>query len=59
MLIEELLEKYGKVDYYEMKTGNIYHLSQMKYHLFSNETKIPVTRDGVLIGEVSLKGDRT
>ena len=59
MTIEEIIKTYGKNDYYEMQTGRIYQLSKMQYHLFLNQTTIPVLKDGQLIGQITLKGDWT
>lgn len=59
MKLEEIIKLYGKNDYYEMNTGRIYQLSKMQYHLFSNETIIPVEQCGRIIGTVKLKGDWT
>lgn len=59
MDIKEIIKTYGKNDYYEMQTGRIFHLSQMKYHLYDNTTRIPVSENGNLIGEIKVKGDFT
>lgn len=40
--IIEMIATHGKKDFYEQSTGNLYRLSEMKYHLFYNQTKIPV-----------------
>lgn len=57
MDIKDIVKMYGKVDYYEMQTGRIYHLSQMSYHLFDNTTRIPVSENGRIIGEIKLEGN--
>lgn len=60
MDIGEIIKTYGKNDYMDMNTpGRIFHISQMKYHLFDDTTRVPVSEDGVLIGYVKLKGDYT
>ena len=59
MKLEEIIKTYGKNDYYEMNTGRTFQLSKMQYHLFSNETIIPVEQCGKIIGTVKLKGDWT
>lgn len=58
MNLEQIIEMYGKNDYMDMNyPGRIYHLSKMEYHLFDNTTRVPVSEDGVIIGEVKLKGN--
>lgn len=57
MNLEQIIETYGKNDYMDMNTGRIYHLSKMEYHLFDNTTRVPVSENGVIIGEVKLKGN--
>lgn len=57
MDIKDIIKTYGKNDYYDMNTGKIYHLSQMSYHLFDNTTRIPVSEEGQIIGEVRLEGN--
>lgn len=57
MDIKEIYEMYGKVDYYEMQTGRIYHFSRMEYHLFNNQTYIPVSENGIEIGVVKVEGN--
>lgn len=57
MKLEQIIEMYGSNDYMDMSTGKIYHLSKMEYHLFDNTTRVPVSEDGVIIGEVKLKGN--
>lgn len=59
MDITEIIKTYGKNDYYEMQTGRIFHLSQMKYHLYDNTTRIPVSGNGNLTYEIKVKGDYT
>ena len=60
MQLEDIIKTYGKeADYYDWITGRIYHLSQMSYHLFDNTTRIPVSENGVLFGEVKLEGNWT
>lgn len=40
--IIEMIAAHGKTDFYEQATGNLYKMSEMKYHLFYNQTSIPV-----------------
>lgn len=44
--IKEILSTYGKHDYYDQESGEIYKFSEMKYHLFYNQTSIPVINYG-------------
>lgn len=57
MKLEEIIEMYGKNDYMDMNTGKVYHLSKMEYHLYDNTTRVPVSENGYMIGEVKLKGN--
>lgn len=58
MDIKEIIKIYGKNDYMDMNSpGRIYHLSQMHYHLFDDTTRIPVSEDGRIIGEIKLEGN--
>lgn len=58
MQLEQIIEMYGKnSDYYDQVSGRIFHISQMEYHLFDNTTRVPVSENGVIIGEVKLKGN--
>lgn len=57
--LEQIIKTYGKNDYYEMQTGRIFLLSKMQYHLFSDETIVPVEYDGQIVGTIKLKGDYT
>lgn len=59
MDIKEIIKTYGKNDYYEMQTGRIFQLSKMEYHLYSNETWIPVLENGKVIGCIKEKGNLT
>ena len=59
MDIKDIVKMYGKTDYYEMMTGKIFHLSQMKYDSESKITLIPVTQDGVFLGHIKSEGDLT
>ena len=56
-LSNAILKTRAKVDYYDMFTGRIFHLSQMEYLEDINVTKIPVTENGALIGYVQMMGD--
>ena len=58
MTIQEIIETYGKNDYYDMNTGKIYKLSEMKYFKEDDITEIPVDKAGIL-EFVSVKGDLT
>lgn len=56
--IAELISTYGKNDYYDQASGKIYKFSEMQYHLFHNQTKIPVV--DYLTGEdfiITLEGN--
>lgn len=57
MKIEEIIETYGKNDYYEMSTGRIFKLSEMSYNPFLDITNIPVFENGEFIGFINLMGD--
>lgn len=59
MTVEQIIQTYGKNDYYDMNNGRTYHISQMEYHLFDNSTYVPVSESGEMIGIVKLKGDWT
>ena len=59
MDIKEIIKTYGKNDYYDMKTGRIYHISTMQYHLCDNTTHIYVSKNGDTIGIVKIEGDLT
>lgn len=57
MDIKEIIDVYGKNDYYDMLTGKTYCISKMEYHLFDNTTWIPVNQNGKFIGYVKIKGN--
>lgn len=55
--IKEILSTYGKYDYYDQESGKIYKFSEMQYHLFSNQTIIPVDGIGIEKEEIILEGN--
>lgn len=58
MDIKEIYKTYGKVDYMDMNCpGRIYHFTQMEYHLYNNETHIPVSENGIIVGVVKVEGN--
>lgn len=59
MDIKEIIKTYGKVDYYEMRTGRIFKLSEMKYDEKNDETIIPVNIDGDTYNVIKVPGDAT
>lgn len=54
MTLQRFVDTYGCVDYYEMNTGRVFHLSDVK-----NEpdgiVKVPVSEDGNFIGYAEVK----
>lgn len=55
--IKEILSTYGKHDYYDQESGKIYKFSEMQYHLFNNQTIVPVDGIGIEKEEIILEGN--
>ena len=55
--LKEIAKMYGSgIDYYDMNSGRIYHLSQSTYDAKNNTTSVPVTVDGDFIGNATMEG---
>lgn len=54
MSLEEVIETYGCVDYYDMNTGYTYHLSEIA-HEPEGLYVIKVTQDGLMIGTAQVR----
>lgn len=57
MKIEEIIGIYGKTDYMDMNTYNIYKISEAVYNPILNESLIPVSDpDGNTLGQIRIDG---
>ena len=57
MQLEQIAQMYGMVDYYEVRTGRTYHLSEASENANGMLT-VPVSEDGVIIGFTHMERPR-
>lgn len=54
MKLEQIVCDYGFNDYYDMNTGRLYHLSEVK-DIGDCKLSVPVSKDGILIGYAKMR----
>ena len=58
MRLETIADTYGmSADYYDNISGRIYHLSMASYDECNNQTVVPVSEGGRLIGTTRMEGN--
>lgn len=57
MRLEDIAKTYGMVDYYDNIGGKIYHLSRAQYDVCNDETVVPVSEGGQVIGVTRMEGN--
>lgn len=57
MRLEDIADMYGMNDYYDNISGRIFHLSQAHYDECNNQTVVPVSEGGKVIGTTRMEGN--
>ena len=57
MMLEDVAKKYGMYDYYDNMSGRIFHLGSAYYDECNNQTVVPVSECGKVIGTTRMEGN--
>lgn len=57
MRLEDIAKTYGMNDYYDNIGGRIFHLSMASYDECNNQTVVPVSEGGRMIGTTRMEGN--